>query len=221
MTAAKMGALKSNHRIVSGLQHRGKPKPHLRLLTPEQDAFVREKVKGRTSQELADLVNNKFQLELTFQQIQSYKNRYRLTSGLDTKFKKGHIAFRPPKGVRYSPSTEFKKGHIPFNYRPVGSERINVEGYVEIKVAEPRDWQQKHRFIWEKHHGKIPANHCLVFLDGNKQNITLDNLALVSRGELATLNKNRLLKKNIQLSKSGILLAKLIIKTNKKDKEAK
>ena len=33
--------------------------------------------------------------------------------------------------------TWFKKGHIPANYRPVGSERVNADGYIEVKVADP------------------------------------------------------------------------------------
>lgn len=54
-----------------------------------------------------------------------------------SRFSKGHIPQN--KGKRMSPEvyekvkgTMFKKGQDPINHRPVGSERVNVDGYVEI-----------------------------------------------------------------------------------------
>ena len=33
-------------------------------------------------------------------------------------------------------ASRFKKGNVPKCHRPVGSERVNVDGYVEVKVAD-------------------------------------------------------------------------------------
>ncbi len=37
----------------------------------------------------------------------------------------------------------FAKGNVPPNHRPVGSERISKDGYIEVKVAEPKQVEIK------------------------------------------------------------------------------
>ena len=105
-----------------------------------------------------------------------------------SRFKKGTVP--PNKGKKMSPEvyakvarTMFKKGNRTHNYKPVGSERVNVDGYVEVKVADPGKWKLKHRIIWEEAHGPIPRGHNVQFRDGNSQNLSLDNLYLISRSE--------------------------------------
>jgi hypothetical protein len=105
-----------------------------------------------------------------------------------TQFKKGLTPAN--KGKKMDPEikervkhTFFKKGHTPHNYQPVGSERITADGYIEVKIKDPRTWAQKHRLIWEKHNGKIPRGHNVQFRDGNRQNLALENLYLISRNE--------------------------------------
>ena len=79
--------------------------------------------------------------------------------------------------------TMFKKGNKPANHKPVGSERVNIYGYVEVKVAEPNKWRQKHRILWEQTNGPIPPGYILRFRNGNRQDITLGNLYLISRAD--------------------------------------
>lgn len=88
-----------------------------------------------------------------------------------------------PEGQANSAKTRFKKGNRPVNYRPVGSERINVEGYVEVKVAEGKPWRHKQRVVWEEAHGKLPSDVVVSFKDGNKQNCELDNLYLATKAD--------------------------------------
>lgn len=47
-------------------------------------------------------------------------------------------------------------------------------------------------------------------MDGNRQNITAENLAKVSGSQLARLNQNHLLYSDAELSKTGVLMAKLL-----------
>jgi len=65
---------------------------------------------------------------------------------------------------------------------PLYSEYINPhDNFTYIKIAENK-WIYKHVWIWEKANGKIPPDHCLMFIDGNRLNYKLDNLLLVHKG---------------------------------------
>lgn len=87
---------------------------------------------------------------------------------------------------------QFKKGNIPKSYKPIGSKRIAKDGYTYIKIADTRikknDWKLEHILLWEKHNGKVPANHVVFFKDGNKENLKIENLELLSRSELMSRN---------------------------------
>jgi hypothetical protein len=105
-------------------------------------------------------------------------------------FPKGHIpANKGKKQVTYMSAeaiaktvhTRFQPGQIPKNWRPVGSERIDVDGYVWTKVAEPNKWRQKNHLTWEKHYGPIPKGMNCQFRDGNRQNMDISNLYLISK----------------------------------------
>ena len=105
-----------------------------------------------------------------------------------TRFQKGHTPEN--KGKRVSPETYakcqptmFKKGHTPANHREVGSERINKDGYIEIKVAESKRWRLKHRIIWEQVNGEIPKGYNVQFKNHNPQDCRIENLYLISRAE--------------------------------------
>ena len=59
----------------------------------------------------------------------------------------------------------------------------------------------------------------VIFLDKNKRNFNINNLALVSREELAIINKNNFIKENAALSRAGVNVAKVKNKINKLKKE--
>ena len=125
------------------------------------------------------------------------------------RFIKGHTPWN--KGLKgttgFSP-TRFKTGDRPANWMPVGTERI-VEGYIEVKIGEPRTWRSKHRIIWERKHGPVPGGHVVIFADGNPRNFRLDNLLLVTRGELATLNRWGLIFPDAKLTLAGLQIARI------------
>ena len=109
-------------------------------------------------------------------------------SSIASRFPKGHTPVN--KGKRVSPETYakcqptmFKNGHTPVNHREVGSERINVDGYIEIKVAEPNRWRLKHRIIWEQVNGAIPKGYNVQFKNHNRQDCRIENLYLISKAE--------------------------------------
>jgi hypothetical protein len=111
---------------------------------------------------------------------------------LNSNFKKGHVPWC--KGQKLSSehiaklTGVFKKGQQPHNTLPIGSIR-NINNYNEIKYANHK-WMALARYNWEQVHGPVPKDMCVFKLDQNKYNDDISNLCLVSRKDLAMLNRN-------------------------------
>ena len=122
----------------------------------------------------------------------SQKLRSDNSAGAPYRFKKGQVPLNKGiKGINYPGSipTQFKKGQRPSNWRPVGTVRVLEDGYLDIKMAEGmRQWKLLHRVIWERCNGKIPKGHIVSFIDGNKQNVKITNLSLMSMAQNANRN---------------------------------
>ncbi|MCY7919398.1 HNH endonuclease signature motif containing protein [Bacillus vallismortis] len=189
----------------------------------EEKEFIKNNVKGRSNDELLKMFNDRFVLNLTKSQIAAFKKNNRLSSGLDGRFKPGHIPFnKGKKGLMCGgKETQFKKGQRALNYRPVGSERVSVDGYIEIKVADPGKWRMKHLVLWEEANGPIPKGHCLLFLDGNKLNVSLDNLQLITRSQLVRMNQNGLISTDADLTKTGVIVAEILSKIGERKRNRK
>ena len=95
----------------------------------------------------------------------------------------------------------------------IGKERIINSGYVQVKTGRNK-WEFKHKVVYENHYGKIAKNNCVIFLDGDKTNFDINNLAKVSKGQLIVINRHNLIRNNPELTKAGIQIASLIMKTN-------
>lgn len=94
--------------------------------------------------------------------------------------------------------TQFKRGQEPHNTKHLGYERVNVDGYVEISVAETnphtgygRRFVHKHVHEWEKANGPVPDGYCLKCLDTDKTNTDPANWELIPRSLLPLLNGGR------------------------------
>jgi len=119
-----------------------------------------------------------------------------LRSGRTGRFGKGDNAWNKGKsGYMGENATSFKKGNLPHNHRPLWSERIDRNGYIEMSVPERNPYtgfetrfKHKHVWIWEQTHGKKPKSTAVIFKDGNNRNFELENLILVSRNELLSAN---------------------------------
>lgn len=194
--------------------------------TDEVIQFMIENYKGKDNIELAELLNNKFNLNTNADRVSNVKANLKRRKGIDITtginrggYKKGHIpANKGTKGLTGANRTSFKKGNIPFNHREIGSERITKDGYIMIKVRDGclnKNWELKHRWLYEKEYGKIPEGYNLIFLDGNKQNLDLDNLKLVSKSEDLIMNNHNLFSNDPAITDTGTLIAKVIDKANK------
>lgn len=211
-TETKMKSYKQNHKLRSETPC-GLPAGRPTELHPlNVRAFIEDNHTGIGPKDMAKLVNEKIGTCYTHDQIKSYYRRHDINSGLNGQFPKGHAPANKGTHIGGWEPTQFKKGHIPANYKPVGTEQIKGDGYVWVKIADPNKWRQKHIFVWEKEKGEVPENHVLLFLDGNKQNPDIKNLKLISRRQLAALNRNHLLQKDKNLNVTALLTADLIIK---------
>ena len=101
--------------------------------------------------------------------------------------------------------TQFKAGRSPEesrNYVPIGSLRINADGYLERKTTDDRGlmparrWTAVHRLVWEAAHGPLAKGLIVVFKGPRTavlEHITVDRLECITRAENARRNhpKNR------------------------------
>ncbi len=136
---------------------------------------------------------------ITRAQIVSWRKNHNVTTGRTGRFEKGQVP--PNKGRKgYSaPGSEkgwFKKGErsgvAADQYKPIGTERVSKEGYLERKVNDDRPFQRRWRAVhlvgWEKVNGPLPAGHALKCLDGDKTNTDPSNWQVVPRAILPRLN---------------------------------
>lgn len=188
-----------------------------RKYAPEHIEYIATNIRGRSFKELTDMFNKQFGMDLKVSTLTSLADRHGLHNGRDTRlnkgyaptqFKKGHVpANKGMKGVGGWEPTQFKKGSKPWNYKPVGTERVNGDGYVDIKIEDPNKWKGKHILIWETVNGPVPKGHVVIFGDRDNRNFEIDNLILVSRKQLVRLNQFGLIQNNAELTRTGVIIA--------------
>lgn len=192
--------------------------------TKEEQEFMKQYVPGHSHREIQQAFCEQFGWNISINQVKTYIKNHKLNTGRTGRFEKGHVpANKGEKGVcaEGCKKTWFKKGNIPVNHRSVGSERINKDGYIEIKVEEPNKWRLKHRVVWEMAHGEIPKDNVIIFKDNDKTNTDIDNLILTEKGVNATLNKTGLCKMSGEFKETAILIAQLNQSNNKARKREK
>jgi len=167
--------------------------------------FCRDNYGKLSRRELVEAVNSQFNKCLTLKQITSWVKNRKINSGRTGRFQKGNVpTYIPPKGTRNAGS--FKKGSSPHNARVVGYEMIDRDGYVQICVAEhnphngaPTRMRHKHRWIWEQVHGEIPVGMRIKFLDGDRTNCSIDNLAIIEDSAAPKVKKVHELPKELRV----------------------
>ncbi|MGT2397820.1 HNH endonuclease signature motif containing protein [Staphylococcus aureus] len=52
---------------------------------------------------------------------------------------------------------------------------------VDNKTNNQRNnWKLYHHYVWEKYYGEIPPKHGIIFLNGNKKDFRIENLAMIT-----------------------------------------
>ncbi len=172
----------------------------LRLFTLEQGEYIKRMCRKYSDAELAERMNKKFKTTFKASQVASFINNRGFQTGRDTTFKKGNRPWNDgTKGYRLTRAnkTSFKKGNYPTSAKPVGSERLDRDGYIYVKTSKinPKTgrlwWRLKHVILWESHHGPVPPGHNVQFIDGDRTRIEIENLELISKAVNALRNKMR------------------------------
>lgn len=147
--------------------------------------------------------------------------------GARFRFQKGHVPAN--KGLRrpgWAPGrmreTQFKKGvrqGVAVRlYKPIGTERISKDGYLERKVNDglplQARWRAVHLLIWEATHGPLPKGHAIAFKNGDKRDVRIDNLECITRRALMARNTVHTLPK--PLAQTIQLLGVLRRKVNRR-----
>lgn len=120
-------------------------------------------------------------------------------------FPKGHAPAnkglrRPGWSVGDMARTQFKKGQVSVNTMPIGSYRVNSDGFVERKFAQApgpymNRWIPLHREIWIAANGPVPKGFVIAFKPGLKtidpELVTLDRIECISLADNCRRNSSR------------------------------
>lgn len=120
-------------------------------------------------------------------------------TGRDGKFAPGHASHNKGRKGYCAPGCEKgwfspgeRRGVAVKLYKPIGSERLSKDGYLERKIHDglPRQsrWRAVHLIRWEALHGPVPAEHCLKCIGDDKTNTAPENWMLIPRALLPRLN---------------------------------
>jgi hypothetical protein len=111
--------------------------------------------------------------------------------GAQNRFSKGHPTWNKgmkgwqAEGVQ---KTQFKPGNKPQTWQPIGTEKLDKDGILLVKVSDDaaryKRWIPVQRLIWERLHGKeVPKGYFVVMRDKSRSNFAPENLELVNRSE--------------------------------------
>jgi len=187
--------------------------------TAEQIEFLKSNRPNMTANELSIEFAQRFDTIISAENLKRACIRNGIRSLNDGRFQKNNLPHNagkkhPPRGR--SVETLFKKGSRPHNTLPIGTvawkgrnHKTGDIGYLAVKIAEPNIWEYLHHQAWQRQNGTIPARCAIIFLDGNRENLAIANLALVTRAELSRLNHLRYSQQPAELKPAVFTLAKL------------
>src|SRR5690606_20810484 len=95
----------------------------------------------------------------------------------------------------------FERGNKPWTWLPVGTERVEKDGILMRKVSDTghrrKDWRPVHVLKWERYRGPVAEGHIVVFLNRDKRDFSIRNLACITRAENIQRNSVHRLPKEL------------------------
>ena len=214
-----------------GIKLQTKTKKRVRSkFPPDFRTWLAEIVQGRSYEELARMASERYGEQFTATQMHGILTRYGLRNGRDCRFQPGHESNQKGKPLNDRQraalaKTQFQAGNLPHNYLPIGTVAKTRDGYLIKKVSDEGAlwdrWKFLHRLVWAEANGPIPPGGVVTFLDGNKENLSLDNLALISQAERSRLTALHLRSDDPEITKNGIQIVRLMGAIDEKQKARK
>jgi hypothetical protein len=149
------------------------------------------------------------------ERMQQITTKNLVEGGAKSRFQKGNATWnKGVKGFMGANKTSFKKGNIPPQTLEVGAVRLDKDGKTLIKQSNGH-WKYEHVLLWESVNGELPKDKVIKFVDGNINNLKIENLQAIGRGDLMLINSIYRYPKELQ---SAI---KILNKLKRKVKNAK
>jgi len=217
-----------------------------RVWSDEEVTFLKEFAPGHSRLEVYEELGRRFPDHThTFDNMVAAMKNRKIRTGTHRWY--GHRLKpeeRDPKWYRdeelaflkeYTPGHSRKEIHAEYNRRfPERPRSYNSivacmknHGYIWVKVDDQINakknvnWKQKQRLIWEQEHGPVPEGMFVTFLDGNRENFDLSNLALITRAEHARLNQSGLRSEDPEITAAALQVAKLTTKIGQLQRDSK
>jgi hypothetical protein len=153
--------------------------------------FVRENINKYTKEDFLILLEKKFKIKVSKNALKCFLRKHNIEA-------------------RY---IDFKENMVRSTAKhKIGAERMTKDGIL-IKVAQPNVWRRKSRVMYEKYHNcKLKNDDYIVFLNGNRNDFSKENLYKSTNREKCYVHNWGTFSKNPELTKTGILSARLVIK---------
>lgn len=195
----------------------------VRKYSEEYIEWLRKEAPGSMRQDLLRRSIEEFGLDIDSVKLDKLMTYYGIHTGVDTTYKKGQAGWnKGTKGLMKRNSGSYQTGRIASNRLPVGTMRKAHDGFYETKYEQPDKWMLSHRLIWIQAGRELNSNDMILFADGNKENLSLDNLIKVTRSEMGVMKTTRGMHfDNPSVTRVNVALAKLRIKNRNLKKKAK
>lgn len=220
---AKFGTHKNADTLASLCKRHGGRGGAKDYFTAEEDAWLEENRPRMFRDELADEFYKAFGKRRTANSLICRCHRNGIHCDDDGRFQKGNPSWHSGMSVEEYKShfTEesfakgkFKKGERSIAYKYDVGDEVVRDDYVYVKISDDptapasQQWRTKQRVVYEKYHGEVPEGHQITFIDGDKRNFSIDNLAAITDAERMCITANNWSGKG-EITRTGIAYAKL------------
>lgn len=183
----------------------------------EQVEFLKENAPLMSRKELTERFNEEFGTNKSVLAIKSYCNARGYNSSSDGRFQDGNVSWQTGlRGEAYKAHfTEESFAKNQKNYREANKtkkigDEIIIDGVpwivtsLDYGVPFHERRQPKRRVVWERLHGEIPKDHCIICLDGDPMNCDPSNLYCMPIRFRTILAKNQWWFGNAELTLAAI-----------------
>ena len=198
----------------------------------EQEEFLKESAPLMSRKELTERFNEKFGTTKNVRAIKSYCNNRGYNSSSDGRFQDGNISWQTGLSKDDFKAHYTEESFKRMTEKMIESNKTKKIGDEIIKDGQPfvivstdyslphdKRRQPKRRVVWERRHGEIPKDHCIICLDGDPMNCEPSNLYCMPIRFRTILAKNQWWFGNAELTLTAIKWCELYYALLRRTKE--